>query len=193
MLLLASASPRRRELLGSVGVEFRVVPAEVEECEDHSLPAPALALLNARRKCLWVLESSPGYLVLAADTVVTLGDRHFGKPSDLEEASAMLRELAGRSHDVVTGVCLTVPGAASIEFAETSTVRFRKWDEVDADAYFRRVNPLDKAGGYAAQEDDGCLIESIKGSLSNVMGLPMERLLPELARIGVRTTPAECV
>ncbi|CAN5685193.1 hypothetical protein BH09VER1_BH09VER1_03470 [soil metagenome] len=114
--------------------------------------------------------------MLGADTLVSLDDRVFGKPADLAEAHSMLEALCGRVHEVLTGVCL-VRDQKMCRFVESTRVKFRPRDEVDFDAYFRHVHPLDKAGAYAAQEDEGRLIECIEGSLSNVVGLPIERVL----------------
>ncbi|HEY5953435.1 MAG TPA: Maf family protein, partial [Terrimicrobiaceae bacterium] len=119
--------------------------------------------------------------VLGADTIIWFYGRVFGKPAHLAEARAMLEELCGRVHEVLTGVCLVQKGQGKLcAFVESTRVRFRSRGEVDLDAYLRSIHPLDKAGGYAAQEDGGRLIECVEGSMSNVIGLPVERVLAAL-------------
>lgn len=119
--------------------------------------------------------------MLGADTVVSLDNRTFGKPADLAEARAMLETFCGRIHEVLTGVCLVHrDGEKMVRFVEATRVKFRPLEEVDLDAYLASMNPLDKAGAYAAQEDEGRLIEHLEGSMSNVVGLPVERLLENL-------------
>ncbi len=119
--------------------------------------------------------------MLGADTVVSLDNKTFGKPADLTEARAMLETFCGRVHEVLTGVCLVHrAGEKMVRFVESTRVKFRPIDEVDLDAYLASMNPLDKAGAYAAQEDQGRLIEHLEGSMSNVVGLPIERLLENL-------------
>ena len=155
------------------GVEVNVSAAE--EIEDHSLAPEVLALENAKRKWHVIAERKPEDLIVAADTVVWFGGRFFGKPANLDEARVMLSSLVGRTHEVVTGVVI---GNLSDrrEFAEHSLVTFHDLGPQAIEDYLSFINPLDKAGGYAAQDDGGRLIANIQGSLSNVIGLPMERL-----------------
>ena len=174
--ILASASPRRRELLAAAGFDFRVVVADVEEIEDIEDPA-TLVRTNALLKARAVAASHPDALVLGADTTVALDGKIYGKPADLAEARAMLLALAGRTHEVVTGVAL-IHGGREHVFHETSRVTFRR--DIDPTAYFSRVNPLDKAGAYAAQEHADEIIERIEGCRDNVIGLPVKRLVEEL-------------
>lgn len=146
-----------------------------EEIEDDSLEPGILALENARLKWHAIALQRPCDLIVAADTVVWCEGRFYGKPSDLGEARRMLGILSGRTHEVVTGVvagCLANP----IEFAEHSFVTFHDLTDESISRYLASIDPLDKAGGYAAQDDEGRLIAKIAGSLSNVIGLPMERL-----------------
>lgn len=183
LLVLASRSPRRQELLRRAGLNFEVVPAPVEERDDDELTGRELALLNAYRKAVHVARRLPGRLVLGADTVVCLGTRKFGKPDNLDEAVRMLEQLQGRAHHVITGVALMrLEGGDERVFAETTRVTFRPLTRADIEAYIARVNPLDKAGAYAIQEHGEMLVAGIDGSYSNVVGLPMERLLEELKR-----------
>lgn len=186
-LILASASPRRQELLRQCGVNFEVVPAAVPEVHDPALTARELSLLNAFRKARAVAERYPDRLVLGADTLVARGRCPYGKPADLADAARMLAELQGRTHEVVTGVCLLHRRARRVQlFAETTAVRFRPLSDAQIREYLARVNPLDKAGAYAIQEHGDRLVAEICGSYSNVVGLPVERLLEVL-----RHWPAE--
>ena len=174
-VVLASASPRRLYLLKQAGFHVEVDVSGAEEIEDHSLTPGNLALENARLKWRAIASRRPDDFILAADTVVWLEGRFYGKPADLQEARQMLASLAGRTHEVVTGV---VVGrlADYAEFEEHSMVTFHDLDLESIDRYLESINPLDKAGGYAAQGDSGRLIAKIEGSSSNVIGLPMERL-----------------
>ncbi len=174
-VVLASASPRRLHLLKEAGFQVEVDVSGAEEIEDHSLTPDNLALENARLKWRAIAARRPDDYILAADTVVWLGGRFYGKPADLAEARQMLASLLGRTHEVVTGV---VVGRLSgcVEFAEHSMVTFHDLNAESIESYLESINPLDKAGGYAAQDDGGRLIAKIEGSVSNVIGLPMERL-----------------
>jgi septum formation protein len=180
-LILASASPRRVELLRQVGVEFKVVPGDVAEIHQEQMTARELSQVNAYRKARAVAKRFPDALVLAADTLVHLEAALFGKPATLEEAYQMLERLQGRTHHVVTGTCLLhLRKHRQAVFAESTAVTFRPLDAVKIRRYLNRVNPLDKAGAYAIQEDGDMIVEKIVGSYTNVMGLPMERLGAEL-------------
>ena len=143
-----------------------------------------LALENARRKAVAIAPMFPEEFVLAADTVVVREGRFYGKPTDMRDAFRMLKELSGRRHEVVTGVVVQPPGERAISFSETSSVRMRPLNDADILRYLEAINPLDKAGSYAAQDDEGFLIEAIEGSFTNVVGLPMETLADILARAG---------
>jgi septum formation protein len=176
-LVLASASPRRRDLLGGVGFEVIIRPADVEELTGGLSPRD-LVLANAEMKALSVAAVTPGDLVLGADTIVVLDGEILGKPRDLAHAAEMLARLGGRVHEVLTGVCLLRGGAVSrCSFVESTRVSFRALDETIIANYLAEIDPLDKAGAYAAQEDQGRLIERIEGSLENVIGLPVARVL----------------
>jgi septum formation protein len=180
-LLLASASQRRRELLRNAGVEFQIEVAQVEEVAGEGMSARDLCLLNAQLKAVEVASRFPDRIVLGADTIVSFDGRIFGKPRDSAEARAMLEQLCGRLHEVLTGVCLVHRRQGKLcRFVESSRVKFRSRAEVDLANYLRSIDPLDKAGGYAAQEDRGRLIECIEGSMSNVIGLPVERVVAAL-------------
>jgi nucleoside triphosphate pyrophosphatase len=180
-LVLASASPRRAELLRHLSIEFSVVPGDVAEIQHEAMTARELSQVNAYRKARAVAKKFPDALVLAADTVVCLETVLFGKPASLEEAGRMLTQLQGRTHDVVTGICLLhLRNHRQAVFAESTAVTFRPLDAEGVQLYLSRVNPLDKAGAYAIQEEGDLIVEKIAGSYSNVIGLPMERLGREL-------------
>jgi len=181
-LILASASPRRAELLRQLGIEFKVVPSTVPEIHQDELTAQEVCQINAYRKARSVAKRFPDTLVLAADTLVYHDTVLFGKPATLEEAYEMLGELQGRTHHVVTAICLLhLREHRQKIFAENTAVTFRPLDAVKIRRYLTRVNPLDKAGAYAIQEEGDLIIEKIAGSYTNVVGLPIERLQGELA------------
>jgi septum formation protein len=181
-LLLASASPRRAQLLSAAGHQFTVIPAHAEESEAEHLTPREVAQLNAHRKARLIAKRHPDHLVLAADTVVCLGTQVFGKPGSLAEAEAMLAQLQGRTHEVITGLCLMhLRGHAERILADRTWVTFRLLDTAAIRNYLARINPLDKAGGYAIQEHGEMIVETIHGSRSNVIGLPMEQLEAALA------------
>ena len=181
-LILASASPRRAELLRPLGIPFSVVTSQAPELHSDYLTARELALVNAHRKARAVAKQYPDALVLGADTLVCLENRVFGKPKDLVEAAEMLTALAGRIHQVVTGLCLIqLREHRERLFAEVTDVRFRGLTSEQIRAYLERTHPLDKAGAYAIQEYGEMIVEEVNGSYTNVIGLPVERLLAELS------------
>jgi septum formation protein len=180
-LILASASPRRVELLRQVSLDFQVVPSDVAEIHHEQMTARELSQVNAYRKARAVAKRFPDALVLGADTLVHLEAALFGKPATLADAYLMLEQLQGRTHHVVTGLCLlNLRGHHQSIFAESTAVTFRPLDAVKIRRYLLRVNPLDKAGAYAIQEEGDLLVEKIAGSYTNVVGLPLERLAAEL-------------
>jgi septum formation protein len=187
-LVLASASPRRKDLLREYGYEFQVVPAEVQEIAPAHLSAGEITLRNARAKACDVARLYPESVVLGVDTVVAFEGEIFGKPADLDAAFAMADRLNGRMHEVYSGVWLR-HAAANRErgFIEITRVHFHQLSEAQLRAYLARIGPLDKAGAYAAQDDRGELIARVEGSFTNVVGLPMEALaeaLKEFANSG---------
>ncbi|MDD3886454.1 MAG: Maf family protein [Victivallaceae bacterium] len=181
MLLLASESPRRKALLTAAGVEFRTAPVAVNELKLADSPE-SLVRLNARLKAEAAALRHPHDLAIGADTVVADGGRCIGKPVDMADAKRILLGLAGRTHRVLTGVALRrMEPEADRDWVETTWVTFRDFDCPVVDRYLELVNVLDKAGAYAAQEHGDLLIERIEGDINNVVGLPLERLLRELA------------
>ena len=175
-LVLASASPRRRDLLSQAGYDVLIAASDVEEMDSCNEGPEALALINAKRKWTAVAPQYPSEIVVAADTVVWLDGHFYGKPLDFSEATQMLTDLSGRTHQVVTGVALGRAGEGLQQFAEVSMVTFHALDQYEIVAYLKTIHPLDKAGAYAAQDDSGRIIAQVEGSLSNVIGLPMEKL-----------------
>lgn len=181
-IVLASASPRRKYLLEEAGFAVRCEISGAEEIEDDSFEPPALALLNAMRKALAVAAKFPDEMIVAADTVVAMDGKFFGKPSDMADAFRMISALSGKTHEVVTGVVVHFPGKPSREFAESSLVTFHPLGPDEIRAYLAAIHPLDKAGAYAAQDDNGRIIARIEGSATNVIGLPVEKLVEMLER-----------
>jgi septum formation protein len=182
-LILASASPRRSDLLKQLNLEFQVIPSHVPEVTYDHLSPGELCQLNAYRKARAVAKQHPDAITIAADTLVCLEREAFGKPSSLDEAAFMLASLQGRVHQVVTGVCvLLLRRHQQSLFAECTHVTFRSLDTSQIHQYLERINPLDKAGAYAIQDHGELIIERIEGSFSNVVGLPIERLQRELTR-----------
>ncbi|MCS7338503.1 MAG: Maf family protein [Verrucomicrobiae bacterium] len=184
-VILASASPRRAELLRQLVPEFRIVPSNVPELLDDQLTAWEQAQLNACRKARTVAKRFRDALVIGADTIVCLPEENklFGKPGSIQEAVQMLKQLQGRTHAVITGLCLTHYRLnKQTVCAEWTDVRFHPLTEEQIRRYLDLVNPLDKAGAYAIQEHGELLVAEISGSYSNVVGLPLERLSEELRR-----------
>jgi septum formation protein len=185
-LVLASNSPRRRELLVAAGFKFEIAAPNLPERHDVDLTAGELTTFNAMRKALAIARANRGSIVLAADTVVGLDTQILGKPKNLREAAVMLRRLSGRAHEVCSAVFICDPmRRQSISFHEVSRVYFRRLSESDIRAYIDKVDVLDKAGAYAAQEYADQIIDWIDGSHTNIVGLPMEKTVAALARFGI--------
>lgn len=181
-IALASQSPRRRELLDSVHYEFRVYPVKVSEIIDENLNPQdeviRLAILKAQT-CVKQHKdlNSPGFLVLGADTIVVLGARVLGKPENYSKAQHFLRSLSGKTHSVMTGMCLLDSGSTKLwSGVEQTQVTFRELSESEIRDYIASGEPMDKAGAYAIQGEGGKFVSSYTGSWSNVVGLPLERL-----------------
>lgn len=185
-LLLASASPRRRDLLLEAGFDFEVFSPRVAETLDGTLTLRELTALNAMRKGMAAAGLQPDKIVLAADTLVAVENEVLGKPNDMDEAVAMLARLAGRAHEVCTSVFICqLSRTRSASFCEISCVHFKELTREKIDNYLGQVNPLDKAGAYAAQGFGNTIIEKIDGSYTNVVGLPMEQTIRALAEFGI--------
>ncbi|PYO57404.1 MAG: septum formation protein Maf [Candidatus Rokuibacteriota bacterium] len=187
-LVLASASPRRRELLSQLGIAFTVVPSRFPEKHPPGPPAESIAAV-ALAKARAVARSLPGdrpALVLGADTEVVLGGRLMGKPGDAADAVRMLGALRGQVHDVITGVAVVEVGPTEREvtMAVTTRVRMRAYSDAEILAYVETGEPLDKAGAYAVQGLGSRLVAEVDGCLSNVIGLPLSTTRRLLARWG---------
>jgi septum formation protein len=176
-LILASGSPRRKDLLTEAGYDFQVIVPDVEENEDVSVPIRQLTKENAELKAEAVSPANADAVVIAADTLVLLGERVLTKPIDGDEAREMLASLNGKSHQVFTAFSI-LHGREGKRVLETVTtdVHFKLLTEAEMTEYHRRINPMDKAGAYAAQEHGKLIIDRIEGSMTNVIGLPMRKL-----------------
>ena len=178
-IILASGSPRRKELLGLMGVPFEVVSLDTNESCDGTC-------LLAKRKAEDVENLYPNRMILAADTLVARDGQVLGKPSSFEEAVKMLLSLSNGWHEVYTGVCIkdSITGRINIAYDRTQ-VRFSTLDEQTASAYVKTGEPMDKAGAYAIQGRGGMFVEEIRGSASNVIGLPMALVRKMLQEFGI--------
>jgi septum formation protein len=182
ILILASASPRRADLLRQLGVKFQVIPSNVPEVQGGALSAAEVAQINAYRKARAVSKKHPDAVTVGVDTVVMLDNQLFGKPAAMAEAEQMLLALQGRQHEVITGVCLIhLRAHRQRVFFDQTDVTFRRLTPRQIRHYVRQTNPLDKAGGYGIQDRGEVLVEAISGSFTNVIGLPMERFQAEWA------------
>lgn len=189
-LILASASPRRRELLAGLGVKFTVLPAEVTEHEEPDTDPRVMVAHNAALKADWVAARHPEATVIGADTTVFIDRTVLNKPRDAAEARAMLRMLSGRSHTVFTGLAVRrqVDGLR-LDRGVASEVTFKVLDEAVIEHYLSRVHTLDKAGGYAIQEHGDLIVAGYTGSLTNIVGLPVEEMKQLLTQAGLGGSP----
>lgn len=186
-IILASNSPRRRELLGGLDIDFEVkVLPDIEENYPEDLDTPAIPVYIATEKAAaYKTLMAENDLIITADTVVVLGDEVLGKPVDLDDARRMLRELSGQTHQVITGVCL-MTRERQRSFAVTTDVTFKALTDAEIDYYVETYKPLDKAGAYGIQEWIGYIgVTSLSGSYFNVMGLPVQRIYNELKQFCV--------
>lgn len=185
-IILASASPRRQQLMQQIGLQFTVIPAEVEEIITGQPPLE-LAEKLAGKKAEWVSKRYPGAIVVAADTIVVIDNQVLGKPVDRDEARLMLQSLSGREHQVITGLAVY---RADMDYryitAETTQVIFRTLEPEDIEAYLDSGEPFDKAGAYGIQGLGALLVERIEGCYFNVVGLPLNRLGQVLRTVGVK-------
>jgi septum formation protein len=183
-LVLASQSPRRLDLLRSIGLEFDVLPPDVDETRRPGEAAAAYVERLARDKALRIAARRPDAVVVAADTTVALGPDVLEKPVDHDDARRMLQRLSGREHFVHTGVAVAVAGAVESDVATTS-VFFNELDDATIDWYLANGEPLDKAGGYAMQGYGGVFVLAIDGSPSNVVGLPLHLVVQLTRDLGI--------
>jgi len=181
-VVLASASPRRSELLSHLPVEFTVMASDAREVHNEQLTVREICQINAYRKARAIAKKFPDRLVLGADTLVAMNNRLYGKPADNMEAERMLGELQGKTHEVVTGVCLMNLRQHRVKtFCETTWVTFKDLRPEDIHNYVTKVPTLDKAGAYGIQELGDLLVAGVDGSYDNVVGLPTESLRRALA------------
>ena len=184
-LILASASPRRKELLASLGVDFDIVPAEVTEHEAPDADPREMVRHNAALKADWVAARHPEATVIGADTTVFIDQTVLNKPRDATEARAMLRRLSGRTHTVFTGLAVRrTRDGLKLDRGVASEVTFKVLDEAVIEEYLRHVQTLDKAGGYAIQERGDLIVAGFTGSLTNIVGLPLEEMKQLLTLAG---------
>ena len=193
-IILASNSPRRRELLAGLGIEFevRVLPG-IDESYPASMPAAETAEYIAGKKAAAYRQvMADDELVITADTVVIVGDEVLGKPADTQMAAQMLRKLSGRTHQVMTGVCMTT-SEQTVSFSVKTDVTFKQLAEDEIEYYIKKYQPFDKAGAYGIQEWIGYIgCTGLNGSYYNVMGLPVQRIYTELQRFTRRRSLPDC-
>jgi septum formation protein len=184
-IILASASPRRAELLESAGIRFDVVPAHIDETPlPDELPIDHVLRL-AREKAAEVALGESGHFFVGADTIVLCDEEIMGKPRDNEDAARMLRKLSGRAHQVITGFAVMEKGTdRHVSLAVSTDVVFKKLADEEIAAYVATGCPLDKAGAYAIQGGAACMVERIDGSYTNVVGLPLCELVEALREMG---------
>ncbi len=185
-LILASASPRRLELLGRLGVDFEVIPAEVTEFEDPTADPKHMVSHNAALKAEWVSARHPDALVLGADTTVFIDGTVLNKPANLAESKRMIRKLSGRTHTVYTGIAMRRKSdSLTLNEGISSEVTFKALTDTEIDDYILKVNTLDKAGAYSIQDHTDMIIAGYKGSFTNIMGLPVDETKQILTRCGL--------
>lgn len=181
VLVLASSSPRRSDLLSAYSIPFEISLPDAEELSDPSISPGDLVQRNAQIKARSVAVRMPDRIVLGADTIVAFEGCVFGKPKNWNEAEDMLEILNGKTHEVLSGVCVChSESGRELLFIESTQVHFHNRSRAERRAYLERIHPLDKAGAYAAQTDNGMMIREISGLMSNVIGLPVESLLQKL-------------
>lgn len=195
-LILASQSPRRRTLLEHIGFNFEVIPSDVDEESITAANPRALAVKLAYMKAATVADQAePPALILAADTVVAMGNEVFGKPVDWADAARMLRALRGKTHQVITGVAVAVAGGRCEVDATSTDVTMRDFSDDEIEAYIATGEPMDKAGAYAIQERGGTLVASHDGCWCNVVGLPLInalRLMGDEIDASAHPVPCTC-
>ena len=185
-LILASASPRRRELLQQTPLRFRVIPSHTDETRLREESPETYVARIAAKKARAIAKRQPGFWVLAADTIVVLEGQVFGKPADLDNARQMLTTLSGHPHQVMTAfVLLDTAGNTTAAEVVTSQVTFKELSESEVTAYLATGEPFDKAGAYAIQGKGRDLVAQVSGSHSNIIGLPMDEVTTALRAVGL--------
>jgi septum formation protein len=188
ILILASQSPRRADLLRTAGIPFTVTVADVDEREQPNEAPQAYVARLAREKAGRVAADHPNAFVLGADTTVVVDGAILGKPCDAADAARMLRLLAGRRHEVLTGLCLRGPGGFDRSDVITTVVEFAPLNEAEIACYVATGEPMDKAGAYAVQGRASRFITRIEGSYPNVVGLPVERVYAWCGEAGLQVS-----
>lgn len=176
-IILASGSPRRRELLSQIGIDFKVIVSDVDETiEDGTLPQDAVKMLSLKKaEAVYVEQKDKSLPIIAADTVVVLGEKILGKPVDEEDAEKMLADLSGKVHKVMTGVTI-IKNHERISFVTESDVKFYTLTQEDIQKYIKTGEPMDKAGAYGIQGRGAVLVEWIHGDYFNIVGLPIAQV-----------------
>lgn len=184
-IILASRSPRRQELLKEIFPEFGISPADIDESVPEGLSPERVPEYLAEGKARKVAESYPDSIVIGSDTIVLYGNEIFGKPDGFNGAMEMLRKLSGKTHSVITGVCVFINGKPHT-FSVESRVTFKNLSDAEIEAYIRAEAPYDKAGGYGIQDASShIIIDRYEGDLNNIIGLPAEKLREELSSLGL--------
>ena len=184
MLILASQSPRRRDLLSMLGLEFTVVTADIDETMDEKLSVEEAVAEVCKRKAEAVAVLHPHDTIISADTIVVVDGKVLGKPRNEDHAKDMLRSLSGRSHTVMTAFCLWEKGKA-VTHVEQTNLRFKPLSNEEIDAYVATGSPMDKAGAYGIQDQASIFVEALEGDYYNVMGLPVCALVKALRKNGI--------
>ena len=175
MIILASASPRRKELLGKIISDFKIIPSTIEEVVPADLPAIDTATYLSTQKALDVSKNNPDDIIIAADTIIVFNNKIYGKPKSKDEAKDMLSAFSENTHLVVTGVCISSKNR-TISFSSINEVEFYKLSEKEIDDYLSHDEYKDKAGSYAIQGKASLFVKSIKGDYNSIVGLPVAQL-----------------
>ncbi len=181
-IILASSSPRRKELLTTSGVEFEIIVKEVDETVPEGTKPDVAAVMTASKKANAVARENIDAVVIGADTIVVCDDKILGKPRNEEHAKEILKMLSGREHEVITGVCL-IKGEKINSFAKVSKVRFYELTDAEIESYVATKECMDKAGAYGIQGLGCTLVESIEGDYFNIVGLPVAAVVKEIAKL----------
>ena len=182
--ILASKSPRRKDILNQIGFKFSIVPSNFKEYSNADVPPEALAESLARCKALKVSKMYNDKIIIGADTVVSLNDQYYGKPKNSQESFKMLRSLSGKSHEVITGVALMLLNKnIDYTFNQKTNVTIANMTNEEIFSYLKQYNPLDKAGSYGIQDGFSAFIENINGCYFNVMGFPLSKFFHQYKKI----------
>ncbi len=190
-LILASASPRRRELMTLAGIPFEARPVDADETIICCTPPEGAVMMLATRKAQLAAEQFPDDLIIGADTIVAAGKHIYGKPATKEDAFEMLSALSGKTHQVFTGVCIYTKSGERNAFCTRTDVSFFPLSEDEIRAYIATGEPMDKAGAYGIQGKGALLVEKINGDYYNVVGLPISRLIRELKSFEAQISPPQ--